>query len=273
MISSSQSALSSFLANTKRLFVLTGAGCSTESGIPAYRDATGEWARRQPVTWQAFRDYPFMRKRYWARSMIGWRAFGQAQPNAAHLALAKLEHLGRLAGLVTQNVDGLHQSAGHQAVVDLHGRLDTVVCLDCQVRVLRRHHQRRLEDANPAWLGLAAARAPDGDAELESDEFDHFQVPSCRHCGGTLKPDVVFFGESVPGERVKTALEWLDNADAMLVVGSSLMVYSGFRYARRAAERGIPIAALNIGKTRADDLLALKVEEPCSEALIACVGT
>jgi NAD-dependent SIR2 family protein deacetylase len=237
MLSSSLSALSTFLERSTRLFVITGAGCSTESGIPAYRDASGEWARKQPVTWQAFSVDPFMRKRYWARSMVGWRAFGRAQPNAAHVALAKLEQQGRLTGLVTQNVDGLHQSAGHQAVVDLHGRLDTVVCLDCQVRVLRSHHQRRLEDINPDWIDLAAARAPDGDAELESDEFDRFHVPPCRHCGGTLKPDVVFFGESVPGERVKTAMNWLDGADAMLIVGSSLMVYSGFRYARHAAER------------------------------------
>ncbi len=272
MLSSSPSALSRFLEHSKRLFVITGAGCSTESGIPAYRDASGEWARKQPVTWQAFSADPFMRKRYWARSMVGWRAFGRAQPNAAHVALAKLERQGRLAGLVTQNVDGLHQSAGHQAVVDLHGRLDTVVCLDCDVRVLRSHHQRRLEDTNPDWIDIAAARAPDGDAELESDEFDRFHVPPCRHCGGTLKPDVVFFGESVPGERVKTALNWLEGADAMLIVGSSLMVYSGFRYARHAAELGIPIAALNLGKTRADPLLSLKVEAPCGATLTACVA-
>ena len=271
MHTASSDALSAFLDRAKRLFVLTGAGCSTASGIPAYRDASGEWARKQPVTWQAFSADPHMRKRYWARSMVGWRAFGRAQPNAAHRTLATLEQQHRLSGLVTQNVDGLHQSAGHRDVIDLHGRLDTVVCLDCQARVLRSHHQKRLEESNPDWIDLAAARAPDGDAELESDEFDRFTVPPCRHCGGTLKPDVVFFGESVPGERVQTALSWLDHADAMLVVGSSLMVYSGYRYARHAAARGIPIAALNIGRTRADDLLALKIEAPCAEALAACI--
>jgi NAD-dependent SIR2 family protein deacetylase len=152
-------------------------------------------------------------------------------------------------------------------VVDLHGRLDTVVCLDCSARVLRSRHQHRLEAANPEWIDLAAARAPDGDAELESDEFDRFIVPPCRRCGGTLRPDVVFFGETVPDQRVRTALQWLDGANAMLVVGSSLMVHSGFRYARLAAERGLPVAALNLGRTRADDLLSLKIEAPCSSTL------
>lgn len=264
--------LAAFLDRHKSVFVLTGAGCSTESGIPAYRDASGEWARKQPVTWQAFIGDPLMQKRYWARSMVGWRHFGVASPNRAHAALAVLETRGKLAGLVTQNVDGLHQAAGHRAVVDLHGRLDTVRCLDCGARVWRSHHQKRLQEANPGWIPLAAARAPDGDAELESDEFELFVVPPCRHCGGTLKPDVVFFGESVPEERVRTALDWLDGADAMLVVGSSLMVYSGFRYARLAAERGLPIAALNMGRTRADPLLTLKIESPCAPTLDACVA-
>lgn len=261
------SALADFLRRHDRIFVLTGAGCSTDSGIPAYRDASGEWARKQPVTWQAFAGSLLMQKRYWARSMVGWLHFGPAQPNAAHHALAQLEAMGRLVGLVTQNVDGLHQAAGHRNVVDLHGRLDTVVCLDCSARVLRSRHQHRLEAANPEWIDLAAARAPDGDAELESDEFDRFIVPPCRRCGGTLRPDVVFFGETVPDQRVRTALQWLDGANAMLVVGSSLMVHSGFRYARLAAERGLPVAALNLGRTRADDLLSLKIEAPCSSTL------
>lgn len=266
----SGAALADFLSRHQSVFVLTGAGCSTASGIPAYRDASGEWARRHPVTWQAFIGDPLMQKRYWARSMVGWQHFGTARPNPAHAALAKLESQGRLAGLITQNVDGLHQAAGHRSVVDLHGRLDTVRCLDCGARVLRSHHQKRLQEANPDWISLAAVRAPDGDAELESDEFDRFIVPPCRHCSGMLKPDVVFFGESVPEERVRTALDWLDRADAMLVVGSSLMVYSGFRYARLAAERGLPVAALNMGRTRADPLLSLKIEAPCAPTLDEC---
>lgn len=259
--------LTRFLANRERLFVLTGAGCSTDSGIPAYRDSSGEWARKQPVTWQAFIGDPQMQKRYWARSMIGWQHFGAAQPNSAHIALTRLEALGKLAGLVTQNVDGLHQAAGHRAVIDLHGRLDTVRCLDCGARLLRGHHQKRLEEANPDWIDLAASRAPDGDADLESEDFHRFVVPGCRHCEGTLKPDVVFFGETVPEPRVRMALDWLEQADAMLVVGSSLMVYSGLRYARLAAERGIPLAALNIGRTRADAFLSLKIEAPCGPTL------
>ena len=258
----------------QRVVVLTGAGISTDSGIPDFRGPDGLWTKNplaeKTSTLSWYLNDPEVRKAAWANRA---RTYGRPlQPNGGHHAVTAIHATGKLSVVVTQNVDGLHQSAGHQAVVDLHGRLDTVVCLDCQVRVLRSHHQRRLEDINPDWIDLAAARAPDGDAELESDEFDRFHVPPCRHCGGTLKPDVVFFGESVPGERVKTAMNWLDGADAMLIVGSSLMVYSGFRYARHAAERGIPIAALNLGKTRADPLLSLKVEAPCGAALSACVA-
>ncbi len=270
-IQSAGASLASFISGHRSIFVLTGAGCSTDSGIPAYRDATGEWARKQPVTWQAFSSEVHTRKRYWARSMIGWRHFGAASPNEAHHSLTRLERRGVLSGLVTQNVDGLHQAAGHQSVIDLHGRLDTVVCLECGASLLRSEQQKRLEADNPDWLDKAAARAPDGDADLESDEFDSFRVPACRRCSGTLKPDVVFFGETVPAARVTTALEWLDRADAMLIVGSSLMVYSGFRYARLAAERGLPVVALNMGRTRADDLLSHKIEAPCGPTLAECV--
>jgi len=259
--------LSAFLDRSKRLFVLTGAGCSTESGIPAYRDASGEWARKQPVTWQAFSADPHMRKRYWARSMVGWQAFARANPNPAHHALAALERAGRLSGLVTQNVDGLHQAAGHRGVVDLHGRLDTVLCIECGTRSLRRKMQERLLQANPGWLGLVAEMAPDGDADLEGVDFSRFSVPACERCQGMLKPDVVLFGENVPGERIRQTLSWLEQSDALLIVGSSLMVFSGFRYARKAAELGLPIAAINRGHTRADELIHLKVEDCCAETL------
>jgi NAD-dependent SIR2 family protein deacetylase len=260
-------ALSRFIERHQRLFVLTGAGCSTNSGIPDYRDTHGNWKRPQPVTFQAFMGDEPTRQRYWARSLIGWRRFGQARPNATHHALARLEAQGRCELLVTQNVDRLHQAAGSRQVIDLHGRLDHVRCMGCEQRVPRATFQDELGEANADWLALDAADAPDGDADLESADFAAFRVPSCRTCGGMLKPDVVFFGENVPRDVVATAQHHLAQADAMLIVGSSLMVYSGFRFVRAAAERGMPIAAINLGRTRADDLLTLKVEQRCEAAL------
>lgn len=190
-----------------------------------------------------------------------------ARPNDAHRALARLEASGRVVQLVTQNVDGLHQAAGSRAVIDLHGRIDVVRCLGCERRVPRAAVQDELVRRNPRFATLEALEAPDGDAQLEGIDFDAFDVPACAQCGGILKPDVVFFGESVPGERVRSAMEALAKADAMLVVGSSLMVYSGYRFAANMARAGKPIAAVNLGRTRADDLLALKVEEHCGAAL------
>jgi NAD-dependent SIR2 family protein deacetylase len=259
--------LEDFINRHRRLFVLTGAGCSTNSGIPDYRDSHGNWKRTQPVGYQAFMGDERTRQRYWARSLIGWRRFGQAVPNDAHHALAKLEANGQCELLLTQNVDRLHQSAGHRQVIDLHGRLDLVRCMGCERKTQRNDFQRELGRANADRLALDAADAPDGDADLESSDFSSFSVPSCDACGGILKPDVVFFGESVPRDVVATAQHHLDQADAMLIVGSSLMVYSGFRFAQMAARRQIPIAAVNLGRTRADDLLTLKVEDRCEAAL------
>jgi NAD-dependent SIR2 family protein deacetylase len=259
--------LRDFVERHRRLFVLTGAGCSTDSGIPDYRDLDGEWKRAQPVQFQPFMTDEHTRKRYWARSLIGWRFFGRAQPNRTHFALAQLEREGRIALLVTQNVDCLHEAAGSRNVVDLHGRLDAVRCMSCEQRVPRDEFQQRLLAANPAWAQLHAREAPDGDADLEGRDFSTFVVPPCEQCGGVLKPDVVFFGESVPRDRVERAFQGVQEADAMLVVGSSLMVYSGYRFAQAAADAGKPIAAVNLGRTRADHLLALKVSQPCSEAL------
>jgi NAD-dependent SIR2 family protein deacetylase len=259
--------LEDFIGRHRRLFVLTGAGCSTNSGIPDYRDSHGNWKRTQPVNYQAFMGDERTRQRYWARSLIGWRRFGQALPNDAHHALAKLEASGQCELLLTQNVDRLHQSAGNRQVIDLHGRLDLVRCMRCEEKTPRDAFQRRLGCANAAWLSLDAADAPDGDADLEGQDFSSFGVPACESCGGILKPDVVFFGESVPREVVATAQEHLEQADAMLIVGSSLMVYSGFRFVQMAARKNIPIAAVNLGRTRADDLLTLKVEERCEAAL------
>lgn len=263
--------LAEFVAPSRRLFVLTGAGVSTGSGIPDYRDLDGSWKRRSPIELRDFVHDSLARSRYWARSLVGWRSFGAAEPNAAHRALARLEEIGRIDLLVTQNVDGLHQAAGSRRVLDLHGRLDRVVCRDCGLTITRREWQQRLGRLNPEWLGLGGAIAPDGDADLEGLDFETFEVPGCPRCGGLVKPDVVFFGESVPAWRHERAMAALASADSMLVVGSSLMVFSGFRYARAAARAGKPIAAVNLGRTRADDLLTLKVRADVGDTLTSAV--
>jgi len=260
-------ALSDFIDRHSRLFILTGAGCSTDSGIPDYRDADGGWKRAQPVTLQAFMGDMLTRRRYWARSLIGWRRMRGVAPNNAHRALVQLEQQGRTQLLVTQNVDRLHQAAGSTDVVDLHGRIDVVRCMDCERRLPREEVQQMLLVLNPEWATLDAREAPDGDADLEGMDFSSFEVPPCPYCGGVLKPDVVFFGETVPRERVDAAMLAVEHADAMLIVGSSLMVYSGYRFAYAAAQAGKAIAAVNLGRTRADELLTLKVAEPCATAL------
>jgi len=260
-------ALSRFIERHERLFVLTGAGVSVASGIPGYRDLKGEWIRAQPIQWQAFRDSEHARRRYWARSMVGWPMLARAHPNAAHRALAQLGAAGRIARLVTQNVDGLHQRAGSTDVVELHGSIDEVRCLDCGGRHGRAAIQTLLLRDNPTLADASAAVSADGDAHLEWGALDDFRVPACPHCGGLLKPDVVFFGENVPRDRVSLAAQALEAADAMLVVGSSLMVFSGYRFCLWAASAGTPIAAVNIGQTRADSLFSLKVEAPCGDAL------
>ncbi|HJT96728.1 MAG TPA: NAD-dependent protein deacetylase, partial [Rhodanobacteraceae bacterium] len=219
--------LAAFIDAHSSLFVLTGAGCSTGSGIPDYRDLEGGWKRRPPVTFQAFVGEAATRSRYWARSLVGWRRFGRAKPNGTHASLAALEADGCVEVLLTQNVDGLHQAAGSRNVIDLHGRLDRVRCLACERRIPREAFQEALEARNPAWRDLDALDAPDGDADLEGLDFSTFEVPACEGCGGLMKPDVVFFGENVPRDRVERASAHLAAADAMLVVGSSLMVFSG----------------------------------------------
>ena len=260
-------ALADFIERHPRLFVLTGAGCSTDSGIPDYRDADGQWRRGRPIMLQDFLANERARKRYWARSLVGWMRLRAACPNGAHHALASLEHQGRIAQLVTQNVDGLHQAAGSRNVIDLHGRIDVVRCLGCNRRLPREEVQRELNRRNPAFVGFDAVAAPDGDADLDGVRFDGFDVPACSACGGLLKPDVVFFGEGVPGDRVRRAMAAVDAADALLVVGSSLMVYSGFRLVEQARARGLPIAAINRGITRADDFLDLKIDDDCGRTL------
>ncbi|GAA0707038.1 NAD-dependent SIR2 family protein deacetylase [Dyella sp. SG562] len=261
--------LRDFIAAHPRLFVLTGAGVSTDSGIPDYRDNQGGWKRPQPVTYQAFMGDEATRRRYWARSLVGWRRFSRAHPNAAHLALSRMEAAGQVEVLLTQNVDGLHQAAGSHHVIDLHGRLDRVRCMAHGHLVQRSAFQAVLEERNPEWALLDAGDAPDGDADLEGQDFSRFDVPACPLCGGLMKPDVVFFGEGVPRERVLAATHGLEQADAVLVAGSSLMVFSGFRFVNAAAKAGKPIAAVNMGRTRADDLFSLKIERPVAQTLAA----
>jgi len=259
--------LSDFVRRHPRLFVLSGAGVSTASGIPDYRDAEGRWKRKPPVNVADFHGSMAVRRRYWARSMLGWPVVARARPNAAHAALARLQAGSRVARLVTQNVDGLHQRAGSDPVIELHGNLGRVACTACGGVIERAEVQRWLEAANPLHARRGAAQAPDGDAQAEFAETDAFEVPDCPACGGILKPDVVFFGDTVPPPRVAQAMHALEQSDAVLVLGSSLMLYSGFRFCDRAHRLGKPIAAVNLGRTRADHLLSLKVQRSCAEAL------
>ena len=258
-----------FLQRCQRLVVITGAGCSTASGIGDYRDEQGDWKRTEPVHHQQFMSSLHWRQRYWARSQAGYVQFMAAQPNAAHRVLAAWEQAGHVRGLITQNVDRLHQRAGHRNVIDLHGRLDEVVCMNCEDRSSRGPLQPWLERNNPTPDPRSYDLAPDGDADLHQYDYASVCVPDCAVCGGILKPDVVFFGASVPRSVVAQAYQWVEQADGVLVVGSSLMVFSSYRFVRRAAERGIPIAAINRGRTRADELLSAKLEQDCGAALVA----
>ena len=252
----------------RRWLVLTGAGVSTDSGVPDYRSPGAP--RRTPMTYQEFVGSDAARQRYWARAHVGWRHMGSARPNATHQDLARREQEGRLVGLITQNVDGLHQAAGHRDVIDLHGRVDRVICLSCGAMSSRAEQRRRLEALNPGWTDRDAPIAPDGDVLLE--DTDRFRVVACARCGGWLKPDVVFFGESVPKERVEAAYALVEQAraeDAVLVVlGSSLTVMSGLRFVRRAARDGVDVVIVNRGPTRGDPLATLKIDHGCAQTLL-----
>lgn len=259
------------LLRGKRLVVLTGAGCSTESGIPDYRGEGKPPRTRASIQHREFVDRADNRRRYWARSLLGWPRLAAAQPNDAHRALATLETAGAVGGLITQNVDGLHGAAGSRAVVELHGALARVRCLACSVTIHRDELQARLVAANPTFPARAheVAIAPDGDAELPDEILGDFVVVPCAACEGVLMPDVVFFGGSVPRPTLDAAWEAFDRADAMLVVGSSLAVFSGYRFVRRAAERGMPIAIVNRGPTRGDPHATLLVDAQAGQALPA----
>lgn len=262
-----------FLQRNKRVLVLTGAGLSTASGIPDYRDKDGVRRGRNPIQGPDFRKSETVRRRYWARSMAGYPTLAGAAPNAGHRALAELEASGRIHAVITQNVDGLHQRAGSRKLIELHGNIHGVLCLDCRKVHPRTEIQQWLLDANPTFAPTGPAgevvpeARPDGDAELELDEFQDFRLPQCGACGGVLQPDVIFFGDNIPPQRTTDALQLADEADAVLVVGSSLMVFSGYRFAKLAAQTNKPIAAINLGKTRADDLIGLKVEASAVDVL------
>ncbi|MEJ2679585.1 MAG: NAD-dependent protein deacetylase [Gemmatimonadota bacterium] len=255
------------LLRQRRVVVLAGAGCSTESGIPDYRGPNGSLRKRPPIQYGEFVRRSDARLRYWARSAVGWQRFSGARPNPAHGALARLEDGGVVRGVITQNVDGLHQAAGSRRVVELHGSLAFVRCLECGRRETRAGLQDRLHALNGGWFERMARggaggvkTAPDGDAELPEDALEGFRVPVCCGCGGMLKPDVVLFGENVPAATVDDAWRLFDEGDVLLVVGSSLTVYSGRRFIYRAEQRGMPIGINNVGPTRADAVAAAKVE-------------
>jgi len=251
-----------------KFLILTGAGISTPSGIPDYRDSDGVRRGRQPMMYQEFLAAPESRRRYWARAMLGWPRVRKARPNAAHEALATLQQRGRISALITQNVDTLHDQAGSHDVIELHGSLHRVLCLDCGQRSERDAIQQQMETHNPYLSGVDAVQAPDGDTLLDPAFEARFQVPQCPHCAGErMKPDVVFFGENVAQPTAARALAAAENAAGLLVVGSSLMAYSAFRLCRVIAEHGKPLMAINLGKTRADDLLDLKIEGSCEELL------
>lgn len=257
------------LARGRRVVALTGAGCSTDSGIPDYRGVDTPPRTRASIQHREFVDHAHIRQRYWARSLVGWPKLAGAQPNAAHFALAELERAGVLAGLITQNVDGLHGAAGSREVIELHGALARVRCLACGELTSRHALQDRLLAANPNWTARArmAVVAPDGDVDLPDELVAGFVVVACTACGGVLMPDVVFFGGSVPRPILDAAWALFDRAELLLVIGSSLTVFSGYRFVRRAAERGLPVAIVNRGPTRGDPHARLRVDARCGDVL------
>ncbi len=278
-------ALCAHVLASRRLVVLSGAGLSTHSGIPDYRSPNGSYSRGHvPIQHAEFVRSENARQRYWARSFIGWRYFSRAEPNAAHRALVELETLGKLACVVTQNVDGLHTAAGQRSVIDLHGRIGEVECLDCGAHSSRAELQERLAATNAEWIAARAASTAlpvemraDGDSELSEAECASFRVPACEACAargarGVLKPSVTFFGGNIPPALVEEAAAAVDSADALLVVGSSLQTYSAFRLARAAANSGAPLLILNAGPTRADDLAHISVGADVLEVLPAIVA-
>ena len=264
-------ALYNFVESNDNIVVLTGAGTSVSSGIPTYRDALGTWRGVSPITHDEFLRRASRRQRYWTRSMLGWPGVRDAQPNAAHLALCQLEQIGKIHLLITQNVDRLHQRAGSGKVVDLHGRLDRVQCLECSHYYGREQIQAQLVRENP-WVNKPDSDPrPDGDADVPEEWVNRLRVPTCTNCDGLLKPDVVFFGGTVPKERVQTCMDAIEASDAILAVGSSLQVFSGYRFCRGAARMGKAVGLINPGITRADELANMKLHADCGPLLAGLV--
>ena len=255
------------LVADRGVVVLSGAGLSTDSGIPDYRGPSGAARRHQPMTFQTFTRDPAARRRYWARAHLGWRTIGDARPNAGHAAVARLQELAVVDGIITQNVDGLHQAAGARGVVELHGNLARIACLGCGARIGREELTARLGEANPGFAAEVTAVNPDGDVELDDGDLDGFAVVDCRDCGGLLKPDVVYFGESVPRDRVERAFALVATARTLLVLGSSLTVMSGRRFVLRAAKDGVRVAIVNQGATRGDPYAGVTVDAPLGKVL------
>ncbi len=255
------------LMKGKRAVVLTGAGCSTESGIPDYRGPLTRQKARNPIQYRAFVSDPDARVRYWSRSLVGWKRMDNAAPNTAHYAIAELEQAGHVCGVITQNVDRLHHKARSRRIVELHGTLSEVYCLGCGLVERRRTFQERLKTLNPDWDETVEEMAPDGDAELGRRDLSQFRVPSCSLCDGVLKPNIVFFGENVPKERVDRAWRLYHEADVLLVVGSSLAVFSGYRFVLKAAREGLPVAIVNLGSSRGDRLAACRIDQKAGTVL------
>ena len=261
--------LEKFLSNSRKLFVLTGAGISTESGIKDYRsEGVGHYATttHRPTNYIDFLRNPAVRQRYWARNATGWPVFSSFRPNISHRFLATLEHTGRLHWLVTQNVDNLHHKAGSRRITELHGSVFSVVCLSCKQMSPRDDLQRRISAENPGWVATSEGLAPDADVFVAEEAVQRFRTPLCDHCGGIMKPNVVFFGDSVPKRRVEEVNQRLEESDACLVVGSSLETYSSYRHVCRGKELGMPLLILNIGPTRADNLADVKIVGRSGEA-------